>query len=69
MVYRCRKGGLKALSADNTQLKRQITWFKNQLFGGKYEKRVIENPVQPYSPDAYKRLESFCKGTYLAGIE
>ncbi|MGV0034787.1 MAG: transposase domain-containing protein [Candidatus Azotimanducaceae bacterium WSBS_2022_MAG_OTU7] len=37
---------LQALSEENTQLKRQLVWFKNQLFGAKSEKRVIDNPDQ-----------------------
>ncbi len=36
-----------ALAAENAQLKRQLAWFKEQLFGSKSEKRVIENPEQP----------------------
>jgi transposase len=38
---------LQALSEENAQLKRQLAWFKNQLFGAKSEKRVIDNPDQP----------------------
>jgi hypothetical protein len=38
---------VQALSEENAQLKRQLAWFKQQLFGGKSEKRVIENPDQP----------------------
>ena len=38
---------LQALSDENTQLKRQLAWFKTQLFGSKSEKRVIDNPDQP----------------------
>jgi transposase len=38
---------LQALSDENAQLKRQLAWFKTQLFGSKSEKRVIDNPDQP----------------------
>ena len=38
---------VQALSEENAQLKRQLAWFKQQLFGAKSEKRVIENPDQP----------------------
>jgi transposase len=38
---------VQALSEENAQLKRQLAWFKQQLFGSKSEKRVIENPEQP----------------------
>jgi transposase len=38
---------LQALSEENAQLKRQLAWFKQQLFGSKSEKRVIDNPDQP----------------------
>lgn len=38
---------LQVLSEENAQLKRQLAWFKNQLFGAKSEKRVIDNPDQP----------------------
>ena len=38
---------LQALSEENAQLKRQLAWVKNQLFGAKSEKRVIDNPDQP----------------------
>ncbi|MCP3672147.1 MAG: IS66 family transposase, partial [Gammaproteobacteria bacterium] len=38
---------LQALSEENAQLKRQLTWFKQQLFGSKSEQRVIDNPDQP----------------------
>jgi len=38
---------LQALSEENAQLKRQLAWFKEQLFGSKSEKRVIDNPDQP----------------------
>jgi transposase len=38
---------VQALSEENAQLKRQLAWFKQQLFGSKSEKRVIENPDQP----------------------
>jgi transposase len=38
---------LQALSEENAQLKRQLAWFKQQLFGSKSEKRVIDNPAQP----------------------
>ena len=38
---------IQALSEENAQLKRQLAWFKQQLFGSKSEKRVIENPEQP----------------------
>jgi hypothetical protein len=37
---------VQALSEENAQLKRQLAWFKEQLFGSKSEKRVIENPEQ-----------------------
>lgn len=36
-----------ALKLDNEQLKRQLDWFKKQLFGPKIEKRVLDNPEQP----------------------
>ena len=38
---------LQALREENAQLKRQLAWFKEQLFGSKSEKRVIDNPDQP----------------------
>jgi len=38
---------VQALSEENAQLKRQLAWFKQQLFGSKSEKRVIDNPDQP----------------------
>ena len=38
---------LAVLSEENAQLKRQLAWFKEQLFGSKSEKRVIDNPDQP----------------------
>ena len=38
---------VQALSEENAQLKRQLAWFKQQLFGSKSEKRVIENSDQP----------------------
>ena len=38
---------LLRLSEENAQLKRQLAWFKNQLFGHTTEKRVIDNPHQP----------------------
>ena len=38
---------ISTLKQDNEQLKRQLDWFKQQLFGSKSEKRVIENPEQP----------------------
>ncbi len=38
---------LQALSEENAQLKRQLAWFKEQLFGSKSERRVIDNPDQP----------------------
>lgn len=38
---------VQALSEENAQLKRQLAWFKQQLFGSKSEKRMIENPEQP----------------------
>ncbi len=38
---------LQALSEENALLKRQLAWFKQQLFGSKSEKRVIDNPDQP----------------------
>ena len=38
---------LQALNEKNTQLKRQLAWFKEQLFGSESEKRVIGNPDQP----------------------
>jgi transposase len=36
-----------ALKLDNEQLKRQLDWFKKQLFGSKSEQRLLENPDQP----------------------
>jgi len=38
---------LHRLSEENAQLKRQLAWFKNQLFGSTSEKRIIDNPHQP----------------------
>jgi transposase len=38
---------VEALSEEVAQLKRQLAWFKEQLFGSKSEKRVIDNPDQP----------------------
>ena len=39
---------VEALSEEVAQLKRQLAWFKEQLFGSKSEKRVIDNPDQPF---------------------
>lgn len=36
-----------SLRVDNEQLKRQLDWFKKQLFGPTSEKRVLDNPDQP----------------------
>tara|TARA_R110001599_G_scaffold323498_1_gene534991 strand:- start:128 stop:544 length:417 start_codon:yes stop_codon:yes gene_type:complete len=38
---------VETLSEEVAQLKRQLAWFKEQLFGSKSEKRVIDNPDQP----------------------
>ena len=38
---------VQALSEENAQLKRQLAWFKQQLFGSTSEKRVIDTPEQP----------------------
>uniref|UniRef100_UPI003BB7FCCB transposase domain-containing protein n=1 Tax=Endozoicomonas sp. ALB115 TaxID=3403074 RepID=UPI003BB7FCCB len=36
----------KHLKQENESLKHQLAWFKQQLFGEKSEKRLIENPDQ-----------------------
>lgn len=36
---------LDALEGENTQLKRQLDWFKRQLFGERSEKRLLIDPA------------------------
>ena len=36
----------ESLKQENTSLKHQLDWFKQQLFGEKSEKRLIDNPNQ-----------------------
>jgi len=38
-------GRLASLSADNAALKRQLDWFKRQLFGAKSEKQLLIDPA------------------------
>ena len=36
----------ESLKQENASLKHQLDWFKQQLFGEKSEKRLIDNPNQ-----------------------
>lgn len=39
---------ISALEAENRELKRQLAWFRRQLFGTKSERRILtDNPHQP----------------------
>ena len=38
---------VRVLEAQVQSLQQQLDWFKQQLFGSKSEKRVIDNPDQP----------------------
>jgi hypothetical protein len=44
---------LRAQQDDNAELKRQLDWFKRQLFGRKSEKRLIESAEQGDRTGAY----------------
>ena len=40
------KSVAESLKQENASLKHQLDWFKQQLFGEKSEKRLIDNPNQ-----------------------
>ena len=43
-----------ALVAENTRLKRQIEWYRRQLFGPKSEKRQLDNPHQMHLGEGFE---------------
>lgn len=44
----------ETLLAKNTELTRQLDWFRRQLFGSKSEKQVLSNPHQMHLGEEYK---------------
>ena len=46
------------LAAENTELKRQLEWFKRQMFGPKSEKLIDPNPYQLSLGEAFAPPES-----------
>lgn len=52
------KGKNDTLAAENTELKRQLEWFKRQMFGPKSEKLIDPNPYQLSLGEAFAPPES-----------
>jgi len=48
---------VNALRDENAELKRQLDWFKRNLFGPKSEKRTEFNPHQLFLGEEYQRPE------------
>ena len=49
---------LDKLEAENTKLKRQVDWFRRQLFGSKSEKRPVDNPYQMHLGEEFEVPEN-----------
>ena len=49
---------LDTLEAENRKLRKQVDWFRRQLFGSKSEKRPVDNPYQMHLGEGFEVPES-----------